>query len=136
MLKALYGMLHLQFGITLLLLPLQLHLFHGISVTSLVANLFAILLITFVSVPLILGRMVVHLTPFEALEQGVWWLADRSLAMVFYALDLLPAGWAFSLVNVIALVCGDSVVITTYGDNAGHATEHWFDLRLAFLSCD
>lgn len=52
---------HLQLGITLLLLPVQIAMFHGFSLTSFPANLFAVPLVTFVSVPLILAGMIVHL---------------------------------------------------------------------------
>ena len=47
----------------LLLLPLQVLMFHGFSVSSLVANLFAVPLVTFISVPLILLGMLLHLLP-------------------------------------------------------------------------
>lgn len=35
-------LIHLQLGITLLLMPVQIVIFHGISLTSFIANLFAI----------------------------------------------------------------------------------------------
>ena len=84
---------HLQLGMTLLLLPLQIALFHGISQTSFVANLFAVPLVTFISVPLILAGMLVHLTGPLIIENGLWFLADRSLAILFQGLRQLPAGW-------------------------------------------
>lgn len=40
--KALFALVHLQAGVTLLLMPLQLLLFHGISLTSMAANLLAV----------------------------------------------------------------------------------------------
>jgi competence protein ComEC len=46
----------LQAGVTLLLMPLQLLLFHGISLTSMAANLLAVPLVTLLAVPLILPR--------------------------------------------------------------------------------
>lgn len=91
--RLLVELAHLQLGITLLLMPLQIALFHGISLTSFAANLFAVPLVTFVSVPLILAGMVVHLTGPLLLEGGLWYLADRSLAALFWALNHLPAGW-------------------------------------------
>ncbi|MFG3826284.1 ComEC/Rec2 family competence protein, partial [Escherichia coli] len=59
----------------------------------LIANLFAVPLVTFISVPLILAGMVIHLTGPQVLEQGIWYLADYSLAILFRALELLPGGW-------------------------------------------
>ena len=91
--RLLVELAHLQLGITLLLLPLQIALFHGVSLTSFAANLFAVPLVTFVSVPLILTGMVVHLTGPQFFEDGVWYLADRSLATLFWGLKHLPPGW-------------------------------------------
>ncbi|MCE9688374.1 ComEC/Rec2 family competence protein, partial [Shewanella sp. AS16] len=58
-LRAVVSLIHLQLGITLLLMPVQIVIFHGISLTSFIANLFAIPLVTFITVPLILAAMVV-----------------------------------------------------------------------------
>ncbi|MGS9668690.1 ComEC/Rec2 family competence protein, partial [Salmonella enterica subsp. enterica serovar Infantis] len=64
-LRCLLNLHHLQAGITLLLLPLQVALFHGISVSAMLANLFAVPWVTFVTFPLILAGMFLHLTgPF------------------------------------------------------------------------
>lgn len=91
--RPLVSLLHLQLGITLLLMPLQIAMFHGVSLTSFLANLFAIPLVTFVSVPLILAAMIIHLSGPLLMEQGLWFLADRSLALLFWALKSLPEGW-------------------------------------------
>lgn len=74
-------------------MPVQIVIFHGISLTSFIANLFAIPLVTFITVPLILAAMVVHLSGPFILEQGLWFLADRSLALLFWGLKSLPEGW-------------------------------------------
>ena len=76
-----------------LLMPVQIVIFHGISLTSFIANLLAIPLVTFITVPLILAAMVVHLSGPLILEQGLWFLADRSLALLFWGLKSLPEGW-------------------------------------------
>ncbi|EFK4589525.1 DNA internalization-related competence protein ComEC/Rec2 [Escherichia coli] len=85
-LRAVVSLIHLQLGITLLLMPVQIVIFHGISLTSFIANLFAIPLVTFITVPLILAAMVVHLSGPFILEQGLWFLADRSLALTLPAM--------------------------------------------------
>ena len=87
------SLIHLQMGLMLLLAPLQILLFHGISLTSLLANLVAVPIITFVAVPLILLAMLLHLCGPEALEMAVWYSADRVIALIFGYLRLLPAGW-------------------------------------------
>lgn len=87
------NLLYLQAGMLLLLLPLQIVMFHGFSISSLVANLFAVPLVTFVSVPLILLGMLLHLTPLEWLETAVWQAANSSLSGLFWLLMRLPDGW-------------------------------------------
>lgn len=84
-------LLHLQLGMFLLLMPLQILIFHAISVSALVANLWAVPVVTLLTVPLILGAVVCNaLTPVSVL---LWWAADRSLELVFIPLRALPAGW-------------------------------------------
>ncbi|WP_368543392.1 ComEC family protein [Enterobacter soli] len=87
------NLFYLQVGMLLLLLPLQVLIFHGFSMSSLVANLFAVPLVTFVSVPLILLGMLLHLFPSGVLETLVWQAADKSLAGLFWLLMRLPDGW-------------------------------------------
>ncbi|EHN8889878.1 ComEC family protein [Enterobacter hormaechei] len=92
-LRTLITLLYLQVGMLLLLLPLQVLIFHGFSLSSLVANLFAVPLVTFISVPLILLGMFLHLFPVAVLESIVWLAADKSLAGLFWLLMRLPNGW-------------------------------------------
>ncbi|ASV54834.1 DNA internalization-related competence protein ComEC-Rec2 [Lelliottia jeotgali] len=91
--KPLVALLHLQVGMLFLLLPLQVNIFHGMSISSLVANLFAVPLVTFISVPLILAGMLLHLCELTLLEAKVWFLADKSLEVLFWLLKELPDGW-------------------------------------------
>ncbi|WEF26696.1 ComEC family protein [Klebsiella aerogenes] len=91
--RPLLALCHLQFGLMLLLAPMQIALFHGISLTSLIANLLAVPLVTFLVVPLILAAMVLHLSGPTLLEMGLWQLADRLLAVLFWFLRHLPPGW-------------------------------------------
>ncbi|MBV7403644.1 ComEC family protein [Enterobacter sp. ENT03] len=93
MLSAAISLIYLQTGMMMLLLPLQVALFHGISLTSIIANLVAVPLVTFVSVPLILAAMLLHLTAFNALEGWIWARADDTLALLFGFLNALPEGW-------------------------------------------
>lgn len=91
--RPLVNLMYLQVGMLLLLLPLQVLIFHGFSVSSLVANLFAVPLVTFISVPLILFAMLLHLFPLASLETLIWLIADKSLAGLFWLLMRLPEGW-------------------------------------------
>lgn len=83
--------LHLQTGITLLLMPLQLSMFHGVSLTSLPANLWAVPVVSFITTPLIL--LALPLMPFTYLSHGLWWLGEQSLNAVFVPLSHLQFGW-------------------------------------------
>lgn len=85
------GLCHLQLGIGLLLLPLQAAIFHGVSLTAWLANLLAVPLVSLITVPLILGALLTSWLP--PLACGLLWLADRSLALLFYSLEALPGGW-------------------------------------------
>lgn len=87
------NLLHLQTGMTCLLLPIQLYMFHGISLSSLLANLLAVPVVTFIIVPLILSGMLLHLTGPPFVEKGCWQLANQTLDVLFYFLRELPAGW-------------------------------------------
>jgi len=84
-------LVHLQLGIMLLLLPLQIKIFHGFSISALVANFFAVPLISFIVVPLILIALFLN----DVFQLGVWlWLAtDSVLRFLFYLLESLPEGW-------------------------------------------
>jgi len=98
-------LLHLQTGILLLLMPLQVFIFHGFSLSALVANLWAVPLISLITVPLILTSLICNALPFAA--TFCWWLTDRSLALVFFPLQQLPRGWfpVDSMLATSALLC-------------------------------
>ncbi|MFS2224968.1 ComEC family protein [Pantoea sp. B65] len=83
-------LLHLQIGMMLLLMPVQGFIFHGISLSALLANLLAVPVVSLISVPLILLGLLI---PFNILSQPLWWLVDRSLALVINSLQWLPPGW-------------------------------------------
>ncbi|WP_210453622.1 DNA internalization-related competence protein ComEC/Rec2 [Pantoea ananatis] len=83
-------LLHLQSGMMILMLPLQAGLFNGISITALIANLLAIPVVSFVTVPLILVAM---LLPVPAISTWFWLAADGSLRFLLTSLALLPPGW-------------------------------------------
>ncbi|MCP2003850.1 UNVERIFIED_ORG: competence protein ComEC [Buttiauxella agrestis ATCC 33320] len=85
------ALMHLQVGIMVLLMPLQIFIFHGISLSALIANLLAVPLITFIVVPLLLAGLV--LTSIPWIGEHLWWGVDRLLALLFTSLSLLPDGW-------------------------------------------
>ncbi|MCL6413994.1 ComEC family protein, partial [Pantoea agglomerans] len=102
--------IHLQTGITLLLMPLQLHIFLGFSITSLPANLWAVPLVSFVTTPLIL--LALSTMAFAPLSEMLWWLADISLRVVFAPLTYLQTGWVYLDASLLlASVAGWGAVV-------------------------
>lgn len=83
--------LHLQMGMTLLLMPLQVGMFHGFSLTSLPANLWAIPVVSFITTPLVL--LALPMMYITDLDYWLWWLADMSLRAVFTPLTMMQTGW-------------------------------------------
>lgn len=102
-------LLHLQLGMMLLMAPLQVMLFEGISLSALAANMLAIPVISFISVPLILLAM---LMPVSAICAALWRLADTSVAWLMAALKALPEGWwAFYDAGTLALLLWGGLII-------------------------
>ncbi|MEY4475035.1 MAG: hypothetical protein RL248_802 [Pseudomonadota bacterium] len=82
---------HLQSGMMLLLLPLQIGLFHGVSLLSIPANLWAVPIVSLLTVPCVLLALAFTLLPAVA---GIfWYVADLSLTATLFPLNYLKAGW-------------------------------------------
>lgn len=85
------GLAHLQLGMMLLLLPIQLAMFHGISLSNWPANMLAVPVVTFITVPLILLAMMLTLLP--GVSHWLLTFADLTLEGVFTYLRWLPDSW-------------------------------------------
>ena len=83
--------LHIQLGMTLLLMPMQFGLFHGVTWTSLPANLWAVPIVSLLSVPLILFAIISGAGSLVA--GGFWRWADLSLTWAMWPLPWLEQGW-------------------------------------------
>jgi len=83
-------LLHLQAGMMILMVPLQVAIFNGISLTALVANVIAIPVVSFITMPLVTLAM---LLPMTQVSGFFWGAADFSLRSLFHCLTLLPSGW-------------------------------------------
>lgn len=81
----------LELGISLVLLPVQIWIFHGISFSAPIANLLAVPWVSFITLPIIFAALLVSAWP--ALAQALWWLADQTLHLLFIFLAALPRGW-------------------------------------------
>ena len=86
-------LLHLQFGLTLLLLPIQLFIFHGISVIALLTNLIAIPIVSLITFPAILLALLFSLMDCFYLALWLWFVAQISLEWLFYCLEYLNILW-------------------------------------------
>lgn len=103
--------LHIQLGMTLLLMPLQFALFHGVNWVSLPANLWAVPVVSFLSVPLILLAMLLFFIP--PLSLWCWKMADLTLSLALWPLSWLEQGWLpvgagglqFSLLGWLLVIC-------------------------------
>lgn len=83
-------LLHLQLGIALCLMPVQIYLFHGVSGGALWANFIAVPLVTYLVVPMILLGLATlwGADPFDA-----WHVAGFLLDRMQWVLAHLPTLW-------------------------------------------
>ncbi|WP_342221099.1 ComEC family protein [Candidatus Fukatsuia endosymbiont of Tuberolachnus salignus] len=95
--------LHLQLGMMLLLMPLQVGLFHGLNISSLVANLWAVPIISFITVPIVLMALVTSFIP--VITSWLWYLADLSISVVFFPLNVLQKSWLTVGKNAVLISC-------------------------------
>ncbi|OCG01527.1 DNA internalization-related competence protein ComEC/Rec2 [Gilliamella sp. wkB112] len=86
-------LLHLQFGLIVLLLPIQLWVFHGISLVSILTNLIAIPIILLLTFPAILLALLFSLIDCFYIALGCWFIAEQSLEWLFYCLNQVNWGW-------------------------------------------
>lgn len=101
---------HLQFGMLLLLAPLQAGLFHGLSLASLPANLWAVPIVSFFTVPIVLLALILCFIPVVGLF--FWYLADFSLMLVFIPLHFFRKSWVtISEISLLISYSGWVVIV-------------------------
>ncbi|KFA59291.1 putative hydrolase of the metallo-beta-lactamase superfamily [Gilliamella apicola] len=86
-------LLHLQFSLTILLLPIQFFLFQGVSAVSLFTNLIAIPVISLITFPVILFALITCFVNCSNLTFWLWLIAEKSLEWLFYCLNSLKFLW-------------------------------------------
>lgn len=95
---------HLQFGMLLLLIPLQVLFFQGFSISSLPANMIAVPIVSFITVPLVFCALLSGWSP--SVSYFFWSGADLSLEGVFFVLSLLNVSYGWLWVNgTVVLLC-------------------------------
>lgn len=88
-----FRLLHLQLGLILLLLPIQLVIFQGISLVSLLTNLIAIPVITLFTLPAIILALLFSVIHCSHLALWCWFIANKSLEWLFICLDKFNFLW-------------------------------------------
>lgn len=83
-------LLHLQFGLLLLLIPIQLIIFNGFNPAGLLANLWLVPLISCLIIPLLL---LIFLLPFDYLQSIVFEFIDTILSISLSPLPFLAQFW-------------------------------------------
>lgn len=87
---------HLQTGMTFLLLPMQIGLFHGLSTASFAANLWAVPIVSLITVPLVLVALLLNHLPGDfglLLITMLWTFADISIGWVITGLQRAENYW-------------------------------------------
>jgi competence protein ComEC len=86
-------LLHLQFGLTLLLLPIQFLVFQGVSSVSILTNLIAIPVISLFTFPSVLLALIFSVINCFSIALWFWLIADKSLQWLFFSLKWLNWLW-------------------------------------------
>ncbi|WP_421595194.1 ComEC family protein [Rahnella sp. PD4] len=107
---------HLQVGMTLLLWPLQVWIFHGMNLFSFPANMWAVPVVSLFTVPLVLLALLMSAVPYALggyVQAVLWQLADVTLRLALWGVKALPDGWTplsesflvVSLMGWLVLLC-------------------------------
>ncbi|AUT92227.1 TPA: DNA internalization-related competence protein ComEC/Rec2 [Proteus mirabilis] len=103
-------LIHLQLGLLIILLPFQYYLFGGGNLFSLLVNLWAVPIISFITVPLIMCGLFTAFLP--VLQPIIWSWVDQSINWAFFCAPYFlaywqPCGavpWLFALSGIITLL--------------------------------
>ncbi|MBG2875254.1 DNA internalization-related competence protein ComEC/Rec2 [Proteus alimentorum] len=95
-------LIHLQFGLLIILLPFQLYLFNGANFFSFIVNLWAVPIISFITVPLIMFGLLTFFLSF--LQPLIWHWIDLSINLAFWCTPLFLPFWQNS--GAIPLLLG------------------------------
>nr|WP_235365506.1 DNA internalization-related competence protein ComEC/Rec2 [Proteus terrae] len=82
---------HLQFGLLIILLPFQLYLFNGANLFSFIVNLWAVPIVSFITVPLIMLGLLTFFLSF--LQPIIWHWVDLSINLAFWCAPLFLPYW-------------------------------------------
>lgn len=108
---------HLQLGMTILLLPLQVGLFHGVNLSSFAANMWAVPIVSLFTVPLVLLGVICSGALPSLVTEKMWLMADQSLSLVFWGVQRFSGGWFYLSEPAVALTLAGwgSVIVWRLG---------------------
>lgn len=95
-------LVHLQSGLLIILLPFQLYLFNGANFFSFIVNLWAVPIVSFITVPLIMLGLLTFFLSF--LQPIIWHWVDLSISLAFWCAPLFLPYWQNS--GAIPLLLG------------------------------
>lgn len=87
-------LIHLQFGLLIILLPFQFYLFGGANFFSFIVNLWAVPIVSFITVPLIMFGLLTSFLSF--LQPIIWHWVDLSINLAFWCAPLFLPYWQYS----------------------------------------
>jgi competence protein ComEC len=87
---------HLQLGLSILLLPMQITIFNGFSLGGLVANLIAIPTISFIVLPLLFMGFLLFLLKLELFGDQLWYLANKAIGLLLSLNNYFTSHWVNS----------------------------------------
>lgn len=87
-------LIHLQFGLLIILLPFQFYLFGGANFFSFIVNLWAVPIVSFITVPLIMFGLLTSF--FSFLQPIIWHWVDLSINLAFWCAPLFLPYWQYS----------------------------------------
>ena len=94
---------HLQLGMTILLLPMQVGLFQGINLSSFAANMWAVPIISLLTVPLVLLGVIGSGALTHLIADKLWLMADQSLSLAFWGVKRFADDWFYLSEPTVAL---------------------------------
>lgn len=86
-------LMHLQFGLLIILLPFQYYLFGGSNLFSFVVNLWAVPIISFITVPLIMLGIFTSFLPL--IQPIIWHCIDLSISLAFWCAPFFISYWQY-----------------------------------------
>ncbi|MFU2316739.1 ComEC family protein [Rahnella sp. PCH160] len=125
---------HLQAGITLLLLPLQIGIFHGINMASFLANIWAVPVVSLLTVPCVLVVLLLNLFPagwLTGIQSLLWQGADYTLSVALWGVRPFTGAWYSLGENCLAIsLLGWLTIIFC---RTGHVKQ-WLSILLSFCA--